>query len=715
MAANPSLANGHDAPRRVYEPETLDLTELLGILRRRALLLSAVVGVALLAAAAVILLVTPQYRAEVLLLIESDGAPRIVTLESVVSSLSGDEESVRSQAHILASRSLTARVVDELDLLDDPEFAASEPLSEQAARSAVIDAFQDRLDVVPLEDSRIIAVRFRSENSEKAALIANTLADAYLNARLESKYELTAKANSWMSTRIAELRDDLAASEAEVERARGEYGLLEGNGATLSSQELTELNTQLVIARSARAEAEARLAQVELASSGGSAAETTFEVLQSQLIQRLREQEAQVQRRVAELSSELGPRHPRMVQLRAEAADLQSRIETEVNKIVAGLRNQVSVARAREDSLEESLEGLKSQAAETSQNEILLRALEREADANRTLLNTLLARQKETISQEDQNFQQADASIVSRADAPVEPAYPQTAIVLGLALIGGVIVGVLAVLFAEVSDRGLRSGEQMERAIGLGAIGFVPKIADLGDYKTYPGYLAGEIASVFRESVRNVYWSLKLASPDKTPQTLLVTSSVSGEGKTVLASCLATVQSMAGQRVLLIDADVRQPGVHLQTEIDREPGLTNVLAGSATIDDALVEREWSSLTVLPAGMPTPNAPNLLGSKAMQELLSDLKERFDLIVIDSPPVMAATDARILAQLADVTLLLAKWGATARPVVRAAATQLETAGAPLVVGLLTLVDMKRNESYGYGDSTVYGEAVSSYHTA
>jgi succinoglycan biosynthesis transport protein ExoP len=693
----------------------LDVSEIFRVFRRRIWVFLGVVASVLAFALVALEIVDPRYSAEALIMIESDGAPRVVSLESVVASLSGDEESVTSESYVLASRALAGRVIDLLKLDDDPEFAAEKGTSSVVARSRMVDEFLDNLSISPLEGSRVISVGYSSLDPEKAALIANTVAEQYLQSRLETKFEITARTNAWLGERIAELREDVNEAEALVERAREEYGLYQGSSSTLSSQELTELNTQLVMARTATAEAEARLGQVERiarTSSGGASATTA--VLESPLIQRLREQEAQVERRVAELSSELGEKHPRLIQLRAEAADMQDRIKLEVNKIVQGLRNTVSVSRAREAALRKGLDSLKADATIASRNENSLRSLVREAEANRTLLSTLLARQKETISQEDNDFQQADATVVSKADIPAEPSFPKAGVVLGLSVIGGLVFGALTIFVLELVDGGYRSGEQFERYTGIGSIGIIPLVDKQKDYKSISGYVAGERDTVFHEAVRNVYWSLKLTSPDRVPKVLLVASSLTGEGKSTLAASLATVQSIAGQNVLLIDADVRRPSLHSEVGVEREPGLTNVLSGSVGLDDALVEKSWTRLTVLPAGMATPNAPTLLGSDKMKSLLRDLRGRFDLIVIDSPPVMAATDARILCREADVTLLVAKWGKTRRPVVQAAARYLHAAGAPTIVGLLNMVDLKANEFYGYGDSSFYGTDVSSYHS-
>lgn len=689
--------------------------EIFAALRRRIWVLLGIVVPVLAVTAGLLSLLTPRYTAELLIMIEAADNQRFVSLDSVVAGLSGDEQSVQSEAHVLRSRALAERVVQRLGLAQDPEFSEGlDPALSPAVRlSAILERYLDRLEVAPLDNSRVIAVRFSSRDPEKAARIANALADEYLQSRLETKFELTHQANTWLSQRIAELRRKTADAEAAVEKARAELGLLEGNGITLTSQELAELNTQLVLARTERAEAEARLAQVQQRAGDRGGAETTLEVLQSPLIQRLREQEAEVQRRVAELSSELGPKHPRMIQLQAEAADLRERIDREVRKIITGLRNEVNVARARERAIARSLDELKSRKQADNQGAIRLRQLEREAAANRELLDTLLARQKETASQEDLNFQQPDATVFSPAVTPAEPSWPRTGLVLGLAGLGALMLGLLTVLLLELMDAGFRSGEQFEQYTGVPSLGFIPLVRKPREFRTLPGYLAERPASALGESLRTLSWSLRLAFPDQPPRRLLFASALPNEGKTTVASCLATAEANAGRRVVLVDADIRQPGCHELAGIAREPGLSNLLAGDATVDEVLVEAEWQGLKVIPAGQPSSQAPNLLGSERMRKLLAELDARFDLVVIDSPPVMAAADARILAGLADATVLVIRWGKTRRSTARLALRQLQGAGARIAGGLLSMVDVKRNAQYGYGDSGAYSGELGKYY--
>ncbi len=721
----PAPAQDHD----------IGLGEIFRIINRRKWVILATVVIFLLVAGFALSQVTPRFTGQVRLLIESRGA-NIVSVESVVAGLSGDKETIRSEAEILRSRALAGRVIDRLELDKDAEFnsalrppGALERLADRLGfssdapspsgqdqsgrtRARIVNAFLDRLQVSTVKDTRVISVSFTSEQPDKAAQIANMLADEYILMQLEAKFEATQRANTWLSERVSDLREKVETAEAAVEKFREESGLLQGKGETLTSQEIAELNTQLILARSARAEAEARLRQVQNLVDSPAGADTASEVLDSQLIQRLREQQAEVERRVAELSNEYGERHPRMVALRAEEKDLQQKIDAEVSKIVQGLRNEVGIARARAASLSQSLDQLKGRAAEANQDAVKLRALEREAEASRTLLATMLARGKEINSQDDLEVQQADARIISKADLPTKPSFPRIKVVLGLVFLGACGVGMLLVLLLELLDGGFRSGEQIEEATGASSLGFVPRLP-IKHGLSPVDYVTKRPKSSLGEAIRTLNWSISLKSPDNPPKTVLVTSALPEEGKTTIAVCLARIQALGGQKTLIIDADTRRPGVHTAMGLPASPGLVDVLSGQKYFSDASYTDEASGARVLPAGTPVPNSPDLLGSEAMGKLLHRHAHSYDLIIIDSPPVMAAADAQILSQRVDATVFVVRWAKTRREVVRLALQRLGSVGGRLAGVLLTMVDVKKHAQYSFGDSGSYYGYLEKYY--
>jgi capsular exopolysaccharide synthesis family protein len=574
------------------------------------------------------------------------------------------------------------------------------------------------MTISPKGRSRVIVVEFTSENPSTAAEIANTHADLYIIEQLEVKFEATRRATAWLNERVAGLRDKVRETERAAETFRQKSGLLEGRGegVTLTSQELSELTTQLILARTARAEAGARLQQVRELVSSASSVDSAAEVLESLLIQRLREQEAEVERKVAELSVEYGERHPTMINARAEVRDLRNKIQTEVNKIVKGLENEVGVMRVREATLRASLEDMKKRAAKANKASIQLRALEREATANRTLLETFLARFKETSAQEDLNAQTADARIISLAEVPDKPSFPKKRLMIALAFVGSTIIGLMLVFTIEQLDAGFRSGEQIERVTGVPVLGLVPILSGLGRIGTSPEtYIVEHPTSAFGESIRTLHTSILLSRVDDPPKSILITSSLPKEGKTVIAACLARLRGKAGQKVVVVDADMRHPNIHRVFGVPLQPGLTELLAGEATFEEVVRKDEATGAHVIAAGRPVPNPPDLLASEQMKRFLGALTKAYDLVVFDSPPVVAVSDARILSNAVDMTVFVVRWADTRREVVGQGLKQIAMSGGHLAGVVLSLVNAKKHARYGYGDSGYYYGRVKKYYTS
>lgn len=702
--------------------QDVGIQDLLNIVHRRRWVIIGSVICSLLLTAIVLYLLTPRYRATALIMIETR-QPTIPTIESVLSGINADEQGVRSEVEVIRSRGLMESVARKLSLDQDPEF--NEMLRQRGApkgggsdsdtlAAGVFDILLKRLEVAPIEDSRVIAVSFASEDPGKAAEISNALADEYLLAQLQAKFDATRLANSWLDERVADLREQVAASERSVEEFRKEAELLQAGGITLTAQQMAELNAQLILTRAATAEAEARLQQLSLLLESEDGVSTASEVLDSPLIQSLREQQAQVERRVAELAAEYGPSHPRMIQLRAEAEDLESNITAEVNKIARGLENEVAIARARETSLQNELLRLKNRMAEANDSEIRLRALEREAEASRGLLATLLARNKEVSSQDEMQVHQADARIISRAATPFKPYFPQKKIILGIVALLSALLSLIFVFVLELRQRGFISGEQIEAAADLPSLGFVPLLEGhrLTENEKPIEYIVENPRSALAQALRSIYWSLTLMSSIR-PNIVVVTSSHPEEGKTTVAAGLARMQALAGRKTLLIDADSRNPSVHRLLEAPVGPGLLDILRGTSD-KGVMIKDSATELDFLTAGEASEDPMSLLDSQEMDDFLSEVSSSYDLVVVDTPPVMAASDACALGRKADITIMVVKWSKTPREVVMHSLRQLKRADAYVAGALLNMVDVNKHAMYTYGDSGAYHGPLRSYYS-
>ncbi len=708
----------------------VDLREALAVLWRRRGTVAGVTVLITLLAAVIVFQITPLYRAETQIMIEAR-QNRVVDVEEVLSGLSSERETIESERRVIASRALAEKVIAALELNRDPEFnpalretdrlrallrTEAPKTPEQALeteRARTVDTFLDRLDVTPEGRSRVITIAFASERPGMAARIANTVAELYLLQQREAKFEATRRATEWLYERTADLRETVKASEDAVEAFRREAGLIEGKGFTLASQQVSELNTQLILARTTRAEAEARLHQVRALLAGEGGIDSAAEVIASPLIQRLKEQEAEVMRRAAELATQYGPKHPRMINVQAELEDIEAKIGAEVQKIVQSLRNEAAVARAREASLNASLGALERNVGRANSDEVRLRALEREASANRRLFETFLSRLKETTAQEDLHL--PDARIISRADIPDTPAFPRTKLMLAGAMFSALIAGIAAAFLLERLDPGFRSSDQIERQLGVAGLGLIPLMSGgRSDDRTPQSYVLQRPASAFAESLRTLHTALLLSNVDRPPRSVLVTSSVPQEGKSTVALSLARLMAKSGRKVLLIDADLRRPRIAEVLRIPERPGLVDVLARSVSWLEAVQHDAAAGLDVLTTGESAVSPPDLFGSAQMRVLMAELAAYYDLVVVDSPPVLAVSEPRILACLVDTTVFVIRWAKTPREVAGLGLKQIRESGGSLAGAVLSMVNVREHARYGYGDSGRYYGPACRYYT-
>lgn len=715
------------------------MADIVAIVRRRKSLVFSTIAVITLLTIIILYLLTPRYTAESLIMIEGSGI-NIVNFESVVSGLSKDSETVAGEIEVLRSRALSEKVIEKMGLYNDPEFnkdaTSDNGEVDVQTRSRIAEDFNKRLNISQKGKSRVISVAFTSEDPRKAAEIANATAELYLVEQLEAKYDATQRVTDWLSNRVATLRQKVEESEMAVQKFRQKTGLVQGKDTSISSQQLTELSTQLIMAKASRAEAEARLNQTMALIKAGGDLESSGEVAKSDLIRILRQQEAEIQRNLAELRTEYGEKHPKIVNLKAELNSVNRKIDAEIDKVVEGMRNEVEITRAREASLQQSIEALNKRIADSSDDMVQLHVLEREAKANQALLTTLLTKMKEASSQSDEDIQQADARIVSRAQVPSEPSFPKKLPIIAMALIGSTIIGLLLTFLFENLDQGFRSGEEIEEYAGVESLGFIPLVAKSKNPGTPLGSKIGKSInpgtqsgtdpefnvrdfqkSAFGQAINTLRWSINIPYPDQPPKKILFTSTQPKEGKTTIAVCFAMSQARAGKRVILIDADCHIPSVHKTLDLESKPGLIDVLTANTNLIDAIQIDEENNLDVITAGkfssVSADRLIDILETDEMDKLLNRLTELYDIVIIDSPPVMAGPDAMILSKKADTTVYVVQWAETKREAVLRSLKQLQASGGMLAGVLLSMVDVKKHALYSYGDSGYYSGNLERYY--
>jgi capsular exopolysaccharide synthesis family protein len=579
----------------------------------------------------------------------------------------------------------------------------------QLQRAMVVDAFLDNLKVSAIGDSRALSIAFSSENPRIAAQAANGLAHFYIAQQLGAKLETTQKSNKWLSDQLAKLRDQVETSQRAVEAYRNESGLLMGKDITVAAQEVTDLGEQLVLAQARRADAEAHLRQAEGASTRD--VETIPEVLDSRLIQALREQEASLTAQAAQLSKRYGANHPDMVSIRNQIADVRSKIAAEVARIVNGLRNEVTVARASEEDLKARLTQLKSDVGQANEAQGRLQALEGEAAANQTLFDTFLGKFKESGG--DESYQEADAHIVSLADVPNDPSFPRKTILLLLVVAAASFLGVLLAFVNELLDEGIRSMDQVETLMGMQPLGLVPALRRSRRRRPEDQILA-QRSSAFAESLRNLHTSLLLSATHEPLKTILVTSSMPKEGKTTIVIALARLLAGIGKKIIVVDCDLRRPQVHAAFGGAVGPGVADHLLGRVELDKAIRHDPKSAVDYVAAGSGSPDPSSLFESDCMRQLLEGLARRYDFVILDSAPVLAISDARVLCRLVDRTVYLVRWAHTRHKAAVNGLRQIIEAGGNVAGVAVTRVNVKRHAQYGFADSGRYSGPMATYYS-
>lgn len=653
-----------------------------------------------------------------------------------------------TEVSVVTSRMLSERVVDRLELHKDPEFNPSlrEPsalsgffqwlnpirwlaqLSQPSApadmpepsavdrerqdRAAVVQAFQSRLSASYKRRSFIITVAFTSQDREKAARIANAVADAYVMDRLEASFENARRVTNWLGDRLSSLRKDVSEAESAVEEYRATYGLRRksDSGSTINEQQLSELNSRLVIARSELAQQQARMDQVRSLLQSQGSLEAMADVLQSPLIQRMREQQTTIQREMSEALKTYGERHPRIVGYRADLAELSGRINDEMRKISDSIANEVAVSAAGVRTLERDLGALRSQNNAAGGAEVRLRELERQAETSRQLYEAFLSRFKRDAEQD--SVKRANARVISEAQTPVASSYPRPVQTLSVITILALALGIVITFLIDHLDSAIRSSDEAENLAGVPTLAILPTLRGRGDdiAKT----LIAKPRSAIADGLRGLRIALKIGWEETQGRApiVVITSSTPKEGKTFLATGLAVTWGRAEGNVLLIDGDIYRPRLHNMLDCANEQGLVQVLSGAATPDDVIIRGVSPGLDLLPAGRMA-DVADLLSEERIETVIETLRGRYSQIIIDGPPVLAIADSRILARAADRVIYLVRWNTTPRDAVRNGLKLLREAKAPVFGTVLSQVNRRRHARYDYGDyGSYYGRYTEYY---
>lgn len=723
------------APRYVTlnDQDGSDLSSMMGIFVRRLPLVLAIPLIATAIAMTIFFLLTPRYTSTVSLLIDPK-RPGSLGPDGEFASILVDSIKINSVVSVIQSASLLERVVRAENLINDAEFARpplrllyyvlelvwlSTPSESVAGTDDLTTASADRLrqSVSVVRDglTYVIQIGVTTSDAQKSARLAKALAEAYLNEQLEAKYDSARRATNWLASRLSELRAELISSEEAVESVRRTYGLTEtdrGISSTVGRAQITELNNQVIAAQGMLTSKQTTYEQaVRLQKSGGTL-DAMPEVVTSSVIVQLRTQQSDAARRLADAVQRFGPRHPDVLRGEEEKRAVDRQVGAEITRVVNNLKNDFDNSAKRTESLKSQMAALVGEGgAINPAGQGKLREAQRVAEANKHLYDTFLNRFKE--SEQKQTLQEAEARVISTARVPSVASFPRIGVFLFISLGLGTLVGIGVAVAAEQLDHTFSTSSQAERLLGVPVIASVPLIkpgaamAD-GGWLQIVDYVEAKPFSRFAETLRNIRVGLKMSDVDHPPRVVQFTSTVPAEGKSTLAAAVALSSAQSGVRTLIIDCDFRHPSTLKQFKLDGSTGLIDLLLGNASWHHAAVKYPNLPLTLLPAGSAgIESPPDLVNSQRLRDIIGTLARDYDLVILDSPPIHAVSDALVLGDIADATVFVIEWKRTSRAMAAQALNQLRISHGKIGGIVINKVDFSRLQAHGYGYGYGYGK--------
>jgi capsular exopolysaccharide synthesis family protein len=690
-----------------FESQESPLRQYWRIFYKRRLIIAAITAFCIALGILVAMLTQREYAATVTVQVARDTA-NVLNIEGVDQAPNTfDQEFYETQYQLLKSRSLAEAVVRDLKLADNYAFLSDFNAGDEddfktmdrAKRFSVATGIVNGNTVVePVANSSIINVRFNSPNPVMAATIANSLAENYVESNLSRRFEAAAYARQFLQNRLNQVRAKLEESErksVQYAQAQGLIKIETGDGPTRSEQslvanQLTELSSQLTAARAARVAAEA---QYRAGTSGSIAANS----LQNPTMNALQQQRAELQGQLSKLQADFGPEYPTVVALRSQIKELdrqiagqQSRVSSGVSAVLGGKYRQ---AVATEQELQNKVDALKSALLSEQGKNIQYNIIQRDVDTNRALYEALLQRFKEVGVAG--GIGTNNISIIDRALPPSTPFKPNLLLNVALGLIFGLALGGLTAFLLEQLEEAAVLPADFQRKLGIPLLGATPKLAASNEVQE----ALLEPKSALSESYFSILTSIQFSTSHGAPASIMLTSSQAREGKSTTSTALATALAVVGARVLLIDADMRNPSLHKMLGRPLGGGLSNLLTGDGELETYIQQSATPNLSVLMAGQIPPNPAELLATGAIDRILSKATGLYDHVIIDGPPILGLADAPLLARTVEATVLVVESGRTRATQARHAVERLLAVRAHVIGAVLTKFDM-RNSGYGYG---------------
>ncbi|MBP1712202.1 MAG: putative Protein-tyrosine kinase [Deltaproteobacteria bacterium] len=737
----PQLGPPEDFYAPAREEKEVHLRDYWRVIQKRRWVIFAIFFIVVVTTAIVTFTIRPVYRGTTTIQINKEN-PQIVDFKEIFTVNTTDLDYYQTQYKILESRSLARRVLQTLKLAEHPElnsrsessfvpnwagefaksFSRWVPFipatgqtvgageSERVRETFLVNRFLDRLKIEPIRNSRLVKVHFDSHYPDLSMEVPNTLALAYIQQNLETRFTATEKAKEWLTRQLEDLKGKVERADETVQAFGSKHDIISlEEKENVTMQRLMELNEAL-----AKAEAERMAKEALYRQTKDQSFETIPVILENKLIQDLKQTHIQLEAQYLQLSEKFKPEYPEMKRLKTQLDSVHRQLQGEIHKIATGIRNDYESSLRKEELLRKAFEDQKNRAMSMKQRAIQYNILKREADTNRELYKGLLQRMKEAgVSA---GIVASNIQIVDQAEFLTKPYRPNKQLNLLLAAVVGLFLGVGLAFFFEYLDNTVKTPEDVEELIRLPSFGIVPAIYSqrrkrIENGNSYPVELIthSHPKSALSEAYRNIRTSILLSFSEKPPKTLAISSPNPAEGKTTTALNTAIALAQTGASVLLIDADMRKPRIHTIFNYENGAGLSSYLSGNARLESIIQNSGIPNLSYVPSGPIPPNPSELLGSLLFKNTLDTLKDTFDHILIDAPPVLGFADSAILSSMVDGTMMVVVGGKTPRETLHQAREILFQVNARILGVVINRVDIRRSayNSYYYRYHYYYGK--------
>ncbi|MCK1317393.1 MULTISPECIES: polysaccharide biosynthesis tyrosine autokinase [unclassified Bradyrhizobium] len=688
--------------RQAIEVETSPaqaLKSYLETIRRQFPTMIAIVSACVILALLYLFTAAPQFTSTASMVIDTRKV-QLFQQQSVLGDIAIDSATVETQVEILKSENISLAVVRDLHLTDDPEFTGSgggvlgslvsfisnllssgQPPTEFELTRKALGVFEKNRTIKRVGLTYVMEIGFTSRDPQKAAKIANAIADAYIVDQLEAKYQATRRASVWLQDRIKELRTQASAAQKAVVDFKTANNIVDAGGRLMNEQQLAEVNSQLIMAHAATAEAKARMDRINDILKQEIPDANVADALKNDTIVKLRGQYVDMASKESIWAMKYGADHLAAVNLRRQMAEIKKNIIDELKRIQESYKSDYDIAVTREESIKSSLNNVVSESQLTNQAQVQLRELESSAQSYQAMYDNFLQRYMESVQQ--QSFPITEARVISAATTPLIKSYPKSLIILVAALFGGAVLSFGVAMAREFTDKVFRTTGQVEEILGTNCVAILPALggassrsrlgAEPAENNPAPDllrYVVQNPLSRFAEAVRSLKVAVDLNSIVRENRVLAVTSTLPNEGKSTLSTNLAQLMAHSGARVILVDSDLRNPSLSRALVPDAKVGLVDVVAQKAQLEEALILDPETKLSILPTGMTSKllHTNEILASKAMHALVTLLRSKYDYVILDMPPMAPVVDVRVTSSFVDSYVFVVEWGKTRIDVVK-----------------------------------------------